>query len=176
MQRRTLLKVGIATGALLAVAGGTLALLRPGRADGRLTVPAQVMFTALARAVLAELLPAQDADQARAMQGLLQRIEGTIAGMPPGLQAEVDELLTIAASAPGRLALLGVGSSWDAVSTDELTRALQALRLSGLALRQQVFHAFRDMIAAAWFAEPATWAAIGYGGPRAMTTAEPQKP
>ncbi len=176
MQRRTLLKVGIATGTLLALAGGTLALLRPARSEGRLTPAAQTMFGPLARAVLGALLPAQPAQQASALQGLVQRLEATIAGMPPAMQAEVDELLTIAASAPGRLALLGVGSSWDSASIAEITEALQSLRLSGLALRQQAFHALRDIINAAWFAEPANWAAIGYAGPRAVAAAEPTKP
>jgi len=176
MQRRTLLKVGIATATLLALAGGTLALLRPARTGGRLTPGAQAMFAALARAVLGALLPPEPARQAHALQGLVQRLEATITGMPPAMQAEVDELLTIAASAPGRYALLGVSSAWDAAGVDELTQALQALRVSNLALRQQAFHALRDIINAAWFAEPATWAAIGYSGPRAMPAPEATKP
>lgn len=176
MQRRTLLKVGIATSTLLALAGGTLALLRPARSEGRLAPGAQTMFAVLARAVLGALLPAEPAQQAQALQGLVQRLEATITGMPPAMQAEVDELLTIAASAPGRYALLGLGSAWDTASVEELTQALQSLRVSGLALRQQAFHALRDMINAAWFAEPATWAAIGYAGPRAVSAPEATKP
>ena len=45
------------------------------------------------------------------------------------------------------------------------------MRLSTLALRQQAFHAMRDLINAAWFADPSTWAAIGYPGPRAVPAA-----
>lgn len=176
MQRRTLLKVGIATGTLLALAGGTLALLQPARTGGRLAPAAQAMLGALASAVLGELLSAEPAQRASALQGLVQRLEATITGMPPAMQAEVDELLTIAASTPGRYALLGVASAWDTASIDELTQALQSLRTSGLALRQQAFHALRDIINAAWFAEPATWAAIGYGGPRAMPAPQTTKP
>jgi hypothetical protein len=175
MQRRTLLKVGIGAGVLLSLAGGTLALLQPARRDGRLTPAAQTMIAALARAVLAGLLPSGATEQATALQGLVQRIEQTIAGMPPAMQAEVDELLTIAASAPGRIGLLGLTPGWAEASNEQVTQALQALRTSSLGLRQQAFHALRDIINAAWFADSATWASIGYPGPRALGAAEPTK-
>lgn len=168
MQRRTLIKVGVAAGALLAVAGGTLALLQPARVGGRLSEPAQGLLGALARGVLGSLWPADVAGQAAALSALAGRFESTVAGLTPGQQAEVDELLTIAVSAPGRLALFGLTSSWAQASTEQVTASLQAMRLSGLALRQQAFHAVRDLINAAWFADPGTWAAIGYPGPRAM--------
>ena len=47
MRRRTLNKVGVAAGALLAVAGGTLALLQPARIGGRLSAPAAAFGTVL---------------------------------------------------------------------------------------------------------------------------------
>lgn len=171
MQRRTLIKVGVAAGALLAVAGGTLALLRPARVGARLSAPAQAMLGALGPSVLGALWPAEPDRAADALKGLTTRFEGTLTGLSPSQQAEVDELLTIAASAPGRIALFGLTSPWAQASTDEVTASLQSMRLSRLALRQQAFHAMRDLINAAWFADPSTWAAIGYPGPRAMPAA-----
>jgi hypothetical protein len=45
---------------------------------------------------------------------------------------------------------------------------LQGLRTSSLSLRQQVYHALRDLTNAAWFADAAAWSAIGYPGQRAV--------
>ena len=45
---------------------------------------------------------------------------------------------------------------------------LQRLRVSGLPLRQQTFHALRDVTNAAYFADAATWSVMGYPGPRSV--------
>lgn len=168
MQRRTLLKVGITAGTLLALVGGTLALLKPGRRDGQLSDAARAMFTAVARAVLGPLLPQGAAAQAQALQAHLDRLQGTIAGMPPAMQSELDELVTIVASAPGRLALVGLRADWLSATDAEVSAALQGLRESSLALRQQAFHALRNITNASYFADRSTWSAIGYPGPRAL--------
>ena len=172
MQRRTLLKVGAITGALLTLAGGSLALLQPGRVDGRLSEGARALFGAVGPAVMASLWPAEPAAAQAALSGLLQRLEDTISGLPPALQAEVDELLTITSSAPGRLALVGLGRPWSEASAEQVTASLQALRESGLALRQQVFHALRDLTNAAYFADASTWALLGYPGQRPVPAAD----
>ena len=168
MQRRTLLTVGITAGTLLALVGGTLALLKPGRRDGQLSDAARAMFTAVARAVLGPLLPQAAAAQAQALQAHLDRLQGTIAGMPPAMQSELDELVTIVASAPGRLALVGLRADWPSATDAEVSAALQGLRESSLALRQQAFHALRNITNASYFADRSTWSAIGYPGPRAL--------
>ena len=164
MQRRTLLTVGVATATLMALAGGSLALLKPARRDGRLTDAGRTVFAAVARAVLGPLLPADAAAQSRAIESHLARIETTIAGMPPAMQAEVDEMITLLASGAGRWALAGLGSAWSEAAVPDVAAALQALRVSSLTLRQQVFHALRDLTNAAHFADPAAWQAIGYPG------------
>ena len=168
MQRRTLLTVGIVAGALLVAVGGTVALLRPGRRDGKLTEAGRAMFAAVARAVLGPLLAQDSVVQAQVLRAHLDRVQATIAGMPPALQAEVDELVTLVASAPGRIALVGLHAGWQTATEPEVTAALQGMRDSSLALRQQAFHALRDISNASYFAGPTTWAAIGYPGPRAL--------
>jgi hypothetical protein len=164
MQRRTLLRVGVATGALLALAGGGLALIEPARKEGRFTEPARQFYAAVARAVLGTWLPFEAAARAQALSAQVQRIEDAIAGMPPAVQAEVDELSMIGASAPGRIALLGMSKRWPEASDAELVAMMQSLRDSSLALRQQVFQALRELTLAAWLAEPRHWAAVGYAG------------
>ena len=168
MKRRTLLAVGVGTGALLALAGGTLALLKPGLQEGRLSPGGRAMFAAVASAVLAGLLPADAGARSRALDAHLQRLDLTIAGMPPAVQAEIAELVTLLASPPGRLALAGLRPDWPQAGDEEVRAMLQGLRTSSLALRQQVYHALRNLTNAAWFADRSTWAAIGYPGPRAI--------
>ena len=168
MQRRRLLQVGVLTAGLLVAAGAGLALLRPGVRDGRFTPEARLAFAAVAAAVLDGLLPAAAGARDAALQAHLQRLDATLAGLPPALQAEVGELATLLATAPSRLALTGLGMSWETASTAEVQARLQALRTSSLALRQQVYHALRDLTNAAYFADASAWTAIGYPGPRTL--------
>jgi hypothetical protein len=165
LRRRTLLTVGVTSAALLAVAGGTLALLRPATtAEGRLAPAGREVFGAVARAVLDGLLPPPP-EQSAAVAALLDRLEAALQGLPPALQAEVGEMLTVLASPPGRLALTSLRSDWAQADIAELTAMLDALRRSSLAVRQQLFRALRDLVNAAWFADPAAWSSIGYPGP-----------
>jgi len=166
MKRRTLLAVGLGAGTLLALAGGALALLRPGLSGGRLTPAGREVFAAVARAVLDGLLPADEVAREQAVQAHLARLDATIAGMPPALQAEIDELATLLASAPGRLALTGLSGAWPQAGVAEVQAMLQRLRTSSLSLRQQVYHALRNLTNGAYFADASTWPAIGYPGPR----------
>jgi len=168
MQRRTLIKVGVATGAMLAMAGGTWVLIKPGRKDGHLTSAGRGLLIAVAQAVLGPLLPLEPAARRRALEAHLARVQATIAGMPVPVQAEVDELLTFLASAPGRLGLAGLLRDWPDAEEASVTAALQRMRLSSLAVRQQAYHALHDLTNASYFADAATWPSIGYPGPRAL--------
>lgn len=58
MQRRTLLKVGIASATVLLVAGGAAALLQPGLQGGSLSSSGREVFAAVGRAILDKRLPA----------------------------------------------------------------------------------------------------------------------
>ena len=50
----------------------------------------------------------------------------------------------------------------------DLQQALQDMRTSGLAMRQQIYHALRDLTNAAYYADPKAWPMLGYPGPRAL--------
>ncbi len=166
MRRRTLLSVGLATGTVLALVGGSLALVAPARRDGRLGATSRAIFAALAPAVLGTMLPADAAARTRAVAAQVGRVEASIAGLSPALQHEVDELLTVIGSAPGRVLVAGLHAPWTDASAAEVQAALAAMRDSSLTLRQQAYHALRDLTNASYFAEPATWAQIGYPGQR----------
>ncbi len=174
MQRRTLLNLGVASGALLAVAGVGLTLLKPGLERGRLSAAARALMAALAGAVLADALPQDAAPRQLAMQAHLVRVDETIAGLPPPLQDELGELLTVLISAPGRRLLAGLSIDWPEASATDVSAALQDMRLSTVAVRQQAYHALRDLTHAAYFAHPDTWPYLGYTGQIPISTVAKQ--
>jgi len=165
MQRRTLLQLGAVAATSLALAGYGLSRIQPGLPQGRLGDAGRQLFTAVARAVLDGILPAGDAGRA-ALGAHLQRVDATIQGFSPATSKELSQLLSILLTAPGRRALAGLATPWDEASVDEVRAALQGMRLSRLQPRQQVYHALRDITNGAWFADPSTWPALGYPGPR----------
>lgn len=168
MQRRSLLKLGVAAGAVMVVAGGGLALMRPGLQDGRLTADGRAVFAAVAAAVLDGLLPSAAGARAAAIQVHLGNLDITIAGFAPAMQAELAQMVALLASSPGRRLFAGLANDWPQASVPAVQAALQDMRLSRLALRQQVYHALRDLTNAAHFADPASWQAIGYEQPLAV--------
>ena len=167
MQRRTLLKLGLASAGALAVAGGAAGWWwQPGlQQNGRLSAAGRDVFAAVGRAVLDKSLPAQAGERHKAIAGLLERTDTLVQALPPHAQAELSQLLSVLASAPGRFALAGLGPPWGQASIGELQQALQGMRLSGLALRQQAYAALHDIATGAYFADAATWPLLGYPGP-----------
>jgi hypothetical protein len=165
MQRRTLLKLGAASAAVLLVAGGTAALLQPGLAGGSLSASGREVFSAVGRALLDKTLPADDGARHIALDGLLGRIDVLVQALPPHAQAELSQLLALLASAAGRRTLAGLSQPWDEASIADIQRSLQDMRLSRLALRQQAYAALHDITAGAYFSDPASWPLLGYPGP-----------
>ncbi len=165
MQRRTLLKLGIASAAVLVVAGAVTTLLQLGWQQGKLTPAAREVFSSVARAILEGTLPEDATKRQQAMEGLLDRLDGVIAAFPPHVQAEVAQLMGILVSPVGRRTLAGLQPSWVEASVLEVQQALQSMRLSRVTLRQQSYHALHDLIGAAYFSDASTWPALGYPGP-----------
>ena len=169
MQRRTLLRLGAATGTLLALAGAGVALWQPGWRAGQLTTEGRELFNAISRAVLDGLLPNEGPARDAALTAQLSRIEDTVNGFPRAVQDELSQLLALLCTAPGRIGLAGVNRAWTHASTAEVQQALQALRVSSINTRQQVYLALRDLSYGAFFADPGSWKATGYPGPLAIS-------
>ena len=165
MQRRTLLKLGIGASAVLAIAGAGVALLQPGLREGPLNDGAIEVMRAVARAVLDGALPNDPQLQERALQAHLARLEAAVAAFPAATRAELSQLLGLLASAPGRRMLAGLSDPWSHATVAELQQAMQSMRLSRLSLRQQAYHALRDLTNAAYFSDPSAWTHMGYPGP-----------
>jgi hypothetical protein len=165
MQRRKLLQIGAVASLTLAAVGSGLVLMRPRPPAATLSADSRALFTAVAQAVLDGVLPA-GAAQAAALDAHLERVQATIGGFAPEVQKELAQLLGILSTAPGRRLLAGLSSPWSEAGIDEVQQSLQGMRLSSLAVRQQIYHALRDITNGAYFSDPAAWPAIGYPGPR----------
>jgi hypothetical protein len=165
MQRRTLLTLGAISAAALALGGGTLALLQPGLRDGTLSASGRQVFLGVSRALLDGSLPAGAKALQRALEGLLGRIDGLVAALPPHAQAELSQLLALLASAGGRRALAGVGQPWESAQVAEIQQGLQSMRVSRITLRQQAYQALHDIVGGAYFSDLGTWSLLGYPGP-----------
>jgi hypothetical protein len=165
MQRRTLLKLGLASTAVLMLAGGAVALLQPGLRGGALSPVGREVFGAVGRAVLDKSLPSAEGPRQIALDGLLSRIDALVRVLPPHAQDELSQLLSLLGSAAGRRTLAGLDTAWTDASVAEIQQALHGMRLSALALRQQAYAALHDIATGAYFADAATWPMLGYPGP-----------
>ncbi len=169
MQRRTLLQLGVASAALVAIAGGGAALMHE-RAwrDGKLLPAGRRVLAAVARAVLDDSLPGDPSAQSAAVDSHLLRLETTVSAMPTHTQREVADLLALLAMPPLRATFAGLTAPWEQASVADVQAALQSLRHSSLLLRRQAYNALRDLTHAAYFADASTWPLLRYPGPRAL--------
>lgn len=173
MNRRRWLKVGVAGGAALGVAAWWAQ--RPS-AFGRTpytpaanlppavwTPEAAMMIKALAPVVIGPACTG-----AASCQRVAEGVRVAVAALSPAAQRDVGELFMLLNIGPARGLLTGVWGSWSDASTKDIEAFLQRWRHSRLALLQAGYHALHDLILAAWYAEPESWAAIGYPGPPAL--------
>lgn len=165
MHRRRLLQLGLASAAVLAVAGGSIALLQPGLVDAKLSAAGRTVFGGVGRAILDGSLPPDPAGRDKALAGLLDRIDGLVASLPPHAQSELSQLLSLLQSSAGRKLLAGLDGDWATAPIPAIQQALQSMRVSSLALRQQAYQALHDIVGSAYFSDSTTWALMGYPGP-----------
>lgn len=166
MKRRSLLKLGLGGAVLLGVVGGGLALLKPGLVDGHMSPSARELMQAVALSVMDGLWPAAGPARDAALQAHLDRVDANIGGYPAAVRAELSQLFALLDSSGGRLALIGMSQDWPQASAAEIQKIMNELRLSSLDLRQQIYHALRDLNTIAFFTAPEHWASTGYPGPR----------
>ena len=72
------------------------------------------------------------------------------------------------ATGAGRRLLASLDVPWPKADLSRIQAALQSMRTSPLALKQQAYHALHDITGAAYFSDPSTWAVLGYPGPVAV--------
>ena len=164
MKRRTVLQLGI-LGSVFVALGGGLALWRPALQDGRLAPEAREIFRAAARAVLEGALAASPIARGAELDAQVERVEATLAGFPSHARQELSLLLGLLGIAPGRRVIVGLDVEWAEASTDQLKHTLQRMRTSSLTIRQQAYHALRDLTNGAFYVDPTHWVQLGYPGP-----------
>lgn len=165
MQRRSLLKIGVTAAVTLSVAGGVAAWLQPGLTGNSLSPLGREVFRAVALAVLDKTLPEQPAPRDIALDGLLNRINVLVSALPQNTQDELSQLLSLLGNPAGRLGLAGLGTAWADASLEQVQQALQGMRVSGLAVRQQAYAALHEITSGAYFSDPSSWPMLGYPGP-----------
>ena len=161
--RRRFLKFGVAGALILATA--TLlrgqSAYRPASSNEPLVALDENDRWILA-AIVPAMLPGVPREKLHAVVGSVDR---AIAGLPPHLQREVQQLLALLGSWAGRRWIAGVRSPWPTASQGEVASFLSEWRFSRWRLLQQGYHALHELVFAAWYARPDSWAAIGYPGP-----------
>ena len=132
---------------------------------GGLSNAGREVFAGVSRALLDGSLPTGPQELAGALDALLGRIDAVVAALAPHAQSELSQLLALLASSGGRRALAGLSEPWQTASVPDIGRALQAMRVSGISLRQQAYQALHDIVGGAYFSDAQTWSMLGYPGP-----------
>lgn len=170
MNRRRWLQVGVAGGAALTAAAWWAQRSVPAQGASFVpsSSPAPSVWTPEAAALIAALAPVvlgPACTDAVSCQRVTEGVRVAVAALSPAAQRDVGELFMLLNIGPARGLLTGVWGSWGQASAEEIEAFLQRWRHSRLALLQAGYHALHDLILAAWYAEPESWAAIGYPGP-----------
>lgn len=167
LSRRTLLKAGIAGGAVLVLARWLYTTSAP----PSLSTPAPVaalddrgrgVVIAIAPVMLADALPANDP---AVLHDVVAGVEQAIAGLPPAVRKEIDQLFALLSLAPTRALVAGVWSPWPQASPEAVSAFLDRWRNSRLALLRSGHGALHQLFFAAWYGNSRAWPAIGYAGP-----------
>lgn len=171
VSRRTIFKGGMAAAALLALGGGAAWRWRSGLQGAHLSESGRAIFRAVGRAVLEGSLPADGVARERALDVQLRAVDDLLAGLPAATRTELGLLLGLLSVTPGRRWLTGLDVDWPEADVAAVEAALRRMRTDPQALRQQAYHALRDLSNAAFYAQPAQWALLGYPGPTPLRVA-----
>jgi hypothetical protein len=167
MQRRTFLALGV-TGAALAAAAGWWTLVR--RDAGAADSSRDAIVRAIVPAMLAGALPADRAARAASIDETVAGVARAIAGLPSPAQHELSQLFALLDLDVARRAFAGVAPPWHEATEAEVGAFLARWQQSGWALKRSAYDALHQLVLAAWYGNPRSWAAIGYPGPPALRT------
>jgi hypothetical protein len=167
MNRRRFLQVGVVGSAVLAAAGAWVVWRDVRNSDTR--DPASnriaIIIGAIAPVLLAGALPADPAQRVAAIDRTVKSVDAVIGNFPASVQQEVADLFRLLDIGIARRVLAGVGSHWTTVNPVEVAAFLERWRTSRIGLLQAGYFALHDLVLGAWYADPASWDAIGYPGP-----------
>jgi hypothetical protein len=170
VKRRTLLKAGIAGGAVLVLArfmvGSNSHPESPDAHGSALDSAAQAIVAAIAPVLLEGGLPLGVSMEARAE--VVAGVDRAVAGLAPAARKEIAELFALLSFAPTRCLLAGVWSPWPSASRESVAAFLDSWRDSRFALLRSGYGAMHQLVMAAWYGNTRSWPAIGYAGPPSL--------
>jgi hypothetical protein len=165
MQRRSFLKAGLLGALALAAGGAVYRKLNPPLLERyAMDSNARTIVAALVPAMVGTMLPQEAVARQAALDGAVQRVAATIAGLSLTTQKEVADLFALLSLAPSRRLLAGIGD-WQTATPEQLAEFLQSWRNHRIAMLQTAYHALHDIVLGAWYADPSSWTAVGYPGP-----------
>ena len=169
LTRREFLKVGAGGALVLASARAVRAQATPERdrraAEQVLDAGAREVLAAVAPVLLAGALPTQQSERSARIAATLAGVETAVASLPRHAQDDLRDLFALLGFAPTRWLLAGVGQAWRDAPPAAIAAFLQRWRTSTWTLKEQAYHALHALVFAAFYADPQSWAAIGYPGP-----------
>lgn len=158
----------IAAGALGVAAlgfAGWWAFLRGKSAGTAADAERAAILRAIVPAMLAGALPDAPGERQTAIGETVAGVDRIVVRLPPHAQREIGQLFALLAAAPARRALAGVVSAWEDAGAAEVDAFLVRWRDSGWELKRAAYDALHQLVYGAWYANPRSWPAIGYGGP-----------
>jgi hypothetical protein len=168
LSRRSLLKIGLLGGAVLATAGVTVALVdrfASAPAQGHLALrPADLPILAALVPVMLEgaVEPTRLSDAAR---NTIQGLDHQLAHLSPEMLKLTRQMLDVLALPVTRGPLTGIWSGWESASPEAVRHFLARWENSALALLRMGHASLLQLVMMAWYAQPESWAHCGYPGP-----------
>lgn len=167
MKRRTLLKVGLGGGVLLALGGVGLSLRGPTRdrtVPGDLTQLDERQYLTLA-SVAARVCPDRPDAPTTDDVAVAHKLDKLFATLHPQDVKDIKQLLDLLDNALGGLLLEGRIDTFTGSSAAKQDEILQSWRTSGVTLKRTGYKALVGLCAATYFADPSTFKSVGYPGP-----------
>lgn len=163
VSRRSFLKVGLFGAVTLAAAGGLYRALKSPSQPHPFVLDdhARTALNAIIGAMLGSAMPPTAVAANRALAHTLE----SIAGLPLATQKEIQDLFALLTLGPVRRFLAGLPDDWSTAKREDVIAFLQSWRVHRMMMLQSAYHALHDLIYGGWYADDATWAAIGYPGP-----------
>ncbi len=176
MTRREFIQTGAAGAALLVLVRCTRSHA-PGRppfddvryAYRSLTGADRELVAAVAGAMLAGALPAAAEAYETALVEAVRGVDVAIAGLAPGVQAEVHQLFGLLEFPITRGLAAGIWSSWNDASPSDVAKFLTRWRFGGATLYRSGYQALHQLVMGAWYGNANSWARIGYPGPPVLS-------
>lgn len=152
ISRRSFIGSGIAVAALSGCA-------RSGAGAGR------GALAAIVPVMLAGALATDPAVRAQQIAAATRGFDAAVAGLPPLVQAELGQLFALLANPLTRFLATGIAGPLENASPASIERALNGWRFSPIPKLRAAYDALHQLIFAAWYGQPMSWAAIRYPGP-----------